>query len=68
MNRQEKKKSSGAVDITDEMLKYLGYKAKRTLLLIFNLSWHSDKLPSKRKEARIKPFLKKGRTKSKPES
>ena len=47
---------------------HLGYKAKRMLLQIFNLSWHSGKFPSKWKETHIRPILKKGKDKSKPES
>jgi ribonuclease HI len=50
------------------MLKHLGHRAKRTLLQIFNLSWHSGKFPSKWKEAHIRPILKKGKEKSKPEN
>jgi hypothetical protein len=44
---KKKKKSPGADGITNEMLKHLGYKARTTLLYIFNLSWHSGKFPSK---------------------
>jgi len=68
LKKLKKKKAPGADGITNEMLKHLGYKAKRTLLLIFNLSWHSGKFPSKWKEAHIRPIPKSGKDKSKPES
>ena len=68
LKKLKKKKSPGADGITNEMLMHLGYKAKRMLLQIFNLSWHSGKFPSKWKEAHIRPILKKGKDKSKPES
>ena len=68
LKKLKKKKSPGADGITNEMLKHLGPQAKRTLLQIFNLSWHSGKFPSKWKEAHIRPILKKGKDKSKPDS
>ena len=45
LKKLKKKKSPGTGGITNEMLKYLGYKARRTLLLKFNLSWHSGVFP-----------------------
>ena len=68
LRKLKKKKSPGSDGITNEMLIHLGYKAKRILLQIFNLSWHSGKFPSMWKEAYICPILKKGKDKSKPES
>jgi hypothetical protein len=68
LKRLKKKKAPGADGITNEMLIHLGYKAKRTLLMVFNLSWHSGKFPSRWKEAHIRPILKKGKDKGKPES
>ena len=68
LKKLKKKKSPGADGNTNEMLMHLGYKAKRMLLQIFNLSWHSRKFPSKWKEAHIRPILKKGKDKSKPDS
>ena len=68
LKKLKKKKSPGADGLTNEMLKHLGTNAKQILLQIFNLSWHSGKFPSKWKEAHIRPILKKGKDKSKPES
>ena len=68
LKKLKKKKSPGVDGTTNEVLMHLGYKAKRMLLQIFNLSWHSGKFPSKWKEAHIRPILKKGKDKSKPES
>jgi len=62
------KKAPGPDGVTNEMLKHLGYGAKRILLLVFNLSWHTGKFPSKWKEAHIRPILKKGKDKHHPES
>ena len=61
LKKLKKKKSPGADGITNEMMMHLGYKAKRMLLQIFNLSWHSGKFPSKWTEAHIRPILKKGK-------
>lgn len=68
LKKLKQKKAPGADGITNEMLKHLGHTAKRILLQIFNLSWHSGKFPSKWKEAHIRPILKKGKDKNNPES
>ena len=68
IKKLKNKKSPGADGITNEMLKHLGPSTKNILLQVFNSSWHSGKFPSRWKEAYIKPSLKKGKDKNKPES
>merc|ERR1711879_418458 len=62
------KKAPGVDGVTNDMLKHLGPGAKNTLLKIFNSSWHSGKFPTRWKEAQIRPSLKKGKDKKKPDS
>ena len=62
------KKSAGVDEISNIMLKHLGSSARRTLLSIFNKSWHLGTIPKKWKEAHIQPILKKGKDRRKLDS
>ena len=68
IKKLKNKKAPGVDGVTNDMLKHLGPRAKSTLLKIFNSSWHSGKFPTRWKEAQIRPSLKKGKDKKKPES
>ena len=54
------RKAPGSDGIPNEMLKHIGTGANRTLLLIFNQSWNTGRVPTKWKEAYI---IKKGKDK-----
>ena len=62
------KKAPGKDGILSDMLKHLGSQARGKLLLIFNQSWQSGKLPDSWREAVIVPVLKKQKDKTKKTS
>ncbi|KAK3800358.1 hypothetical protein RRG08_052743 [Elysia crispata] len=62
------KKASGPDGIINDMLRHIGPAAKKTLLAIFNQSWHLGHESSRWKEAVIRPILKKSKDKKKTES
>ena len=63
IKKLKQKKAPGPDGVTNEMLKHLGPGAKRILLSVFNQSWHSGRVPTKWKEAHIRPIPKKGKDK-----
>ena len=57
------KKTPGPDGITNDMLRHIGPAAKKTLLAFFNQSWHLGHVPSRWKEAVVRPILRKGKNK-----
>ena len=65
----KKQKSLRALDnVSNDMIKHFGGKAKSTLLRLFNESWRQGKVPSSWKKAHIIPIHKVGKSKKDPES
>ena len=60
---QKQKKAPGPDGVTNKMLKHLSQGEKRTLLAIYNQSWHNGQVPSKWKDAHIQLIHKKGKDK-----
>ena len=56
------RKSPGPDKIHNEMLKNLSQKGKEALLILYNKTWESGKVPKAWKTATITPILKKGKT------
>ena len=61
-------KSPGPDQITNDMIKQLGKKAKAAMLDIFNLSWKTGHVPQIWREANMIPIHKKGKDKFKTSS
>ncbi|GFR95478.1 RNA-directed DNA polymerase from mobile element jockey [Elysia marginata] len=61
-------RSPGPDNITNEMLAYLGFQAKRKILGLFNTSWKTGLVPSNWKKAILIPILKVGKPKNKGNS
>ena len=59
--RIKPKNAPGPDGITNDMLRHIGPAAEKTLLAIFNQSWHLGHVLSRWKEAVIRPGLKKGK-------
>ena len=68
IKRLKNKKSLGPDNVSNDMIKHFGGKAKSTLLRIFNESWRQEKVPSSWKKAHIIPIHEKGKSKKDPES
>ena len=62
------RKSPGPDNISNEMIKHLGPKAKEVLLTFINKTWSEGYLPSQWRTAVITPILKKGKPPSSPKS
>ena len=60
LRKLKARKSPGPDNLHNEMLKHLGPKAKKVLLLYINMTWNQGLLPNAWKTAMIKPILKKG--------
>ena len=54
-------KAAGEDDIPHELIKHLGPKARKFILLIFNKCWKGDSLPGKWLTAIIRTLLKEGK-------
>jgi hypothetical protein len=54
-------KAAGEDNIPYELIKHLGPKARKFILLIFNKCWNSDSLPGKWLTAIIRTLLKEGK-------
>ena len=68
LKKMKQKKAPRPDAITNEMLKHLSPGARHTLLHIFNQSWSTGTVPTKRKEALIRPIPKTGKDKRDPSS
>jgi ribonuclease HI len=64
IKKLKNKKAPGKDSITNEMIKNLGPTARSRLLLIFNQSWSSGKIPDNWREAIIIPIRKKEKEKT----
>ena len=62
------RKSPGPDKVHNEMIKNLSEKGKSALLVLFNKTWRSGKLPKAWKTATITPILKKGKAADQPKS
>ena len=62
------KKAPGPEGVSNDMLKHLGWIARKSLLEIFNRSWNKGLVPEVWKTAHIVPVLKKGKDKTNPSS
>ena len=68
MRLLKKNKSPGPDQIHNEMLSNLGTTGKKALLILYNKTWTSRKIPKSWKIATITPILKKGKPADQPKS
>ena len=68
MKELQTNKSPGPDQITNDMIKQLGKKAKAAMLDIFNLSWKTGHVPQRWREANMIPIHKKARINSRQAS
>ena len=61
IEQMENNKAAGEDDITYEMMKHFGPKAKEYLLTLYNRIWRGEQIPTKWLTATIKPLLKDGK-------